>query len=167
MRWCNILSTPPITPTSIHQSKIFGNKCLANKEGFGLWPDAVSQIVIKCFMERIEKWNTVFARVHRRLALFCFEGSPNVNVEQILWFNKILISWSRYRLFTMRESTISKFFRALPVAKETNFTSNSVKTSLWPWRIATNRENFFDFDTILDLPCVLSLSLKISGGLLL
>lgn len=38
--------------------------------------------------------------------------------------------WSRYRLFTMRKSAISKFFRALPVAKETNFTSNSITTSL-------------------------------------
>lgn len=38
MRWCNILSTPPITPTSIHQSNIFGNECEVNKESFELWP---------------------------------------------------------------------------------------------------------------------------------
>lgn len=131
MRWCNILSTPPITPTSIHQSNIFGNECEVNKESFELWPLSRLTNSYKGFYGEDRKVEHCIC-LHRRLALFCFEGSPNVNVEQILWFKKILISWSRYRLFTMRESTISKFFRALPVAKETNFTSNSVTTSLWP-----------------------------------
>lgn len=167
MRWCNILSTPPITPTSIHQSNIFGNKCEVNKESFELWP--LSRLtnsykgfygedrkVEHCICLGTQKASPIlFRRVAQR------KRGTNIVIQQN---THLLVT---YRLFTMRTSAISTFFRALPVAKETNFTSNSVTTSLWPWRIATSRENHFDFDTFLDLPCVLSLSLKISGGLLL